>query len=65
MYATVGDFIMLMFRSVFVRFDRSTHRSTVPVLPTALEQLQNITISWAMERSDTGETTVAFVELWA
>ena len=38
--------------------------STVPVLRTASEGLQNVTISLAMERSDTGKTTLALVELW-
>ena len=57
------------FRSIFIeRFDRCkqrcTHRSTVPILHTASEGLQNIMISWAMEQLDTGETTLAFVELW-
>ena len=61
---TVCDFIMLTFRSIFIeRFVRSVHRSTVPVLRTASEWLQNVMISWAMEQSDTGETTLAFVEL--
>ena len=53
------------FRSVFIeRFDCSTHRSTMPVLRTASERLQNVMISWAMEWSDTGETMLTFVELW-
>ena len=69
---TVCDFIMLTFRSIFIeRFVRCTHRcthrctqpSTVPVLRTASEGVQNVMISWAMERSDTGEMTLAFVEL--
>ena len=45
------------FCSVFIeRFDRST----VTVLRTASERLHNVTISWAMEQSDTGETTLTF-----
>ena len=49
----------VIFCSVFVPF----LLNNLTVLHTA-EWLQNVTILWATEWSDTGEMTFAFIELW-
>lgn len=60
---TVCDNITITFHSFFNRIIRPLYACPFHVR-TESEWLQNVTIPWATDRSDTGKTTRTFVELW-